>query len=196
VFCAEFRPAPDRVIPGSVTLENRCLDVFPGWLRTLGDDARALAAVLEHPATSEATQRRTAGMLTYLFKSLDLIPDGLQDLGFVDDAFIFRVGAHGLSPSDHAADASGTLTRLAGDADLIHEFLGDLDDRLVRYVVGLESSSARGRSVSEVVSDEGKRAELAREVRQWADGYEAPSFARDEKNLVKLRSFLSAKLPV
>ena len=36
---------------------------------------------------------------------------------------------------------------------------------------------------------------LGSEVRQWADSYEAPSFARDEKNLVKLRSFLSAKLP-
>ena len=70
-----------------------------------------------------------------------------------------------------------------------------IGDRLERYVVGLESSSARGRSVSEVLEDEGKLAELAREVRQWADSYEAPSFSRDEKNLVKLRSFLSAKLP-
>jgi hypothetical protein len=178
-----------------VTLENRCLDVFPGWLRTLGDDARALAVVLESPEASETTRRRVAGVLTYLFKSLDLIPDGLQDLGFVDDAFVFRVGAGGLEPSDLGADASGTLSRLAGDAALIQEFLGDLTARLERYVVGLESASARGRSVSDVVADEGKRAELAREVRQWAESYEAPSFSRDEKNLVKLRSFLSAKLP-
>ncbi len=178
-----------------MTLENRCLDAFPNWLRSLGDDARALSAVLENPAASDSARRRIAGALTYLFKSLDLIPDGLQDLGFVDDAFIFRVGASGLSASDHAADPSGTLARLAAEAGLIREFLGDLGDRLERYVVGLESSSARGRSVSEVVGDESKRAELAREVRQWADGYEAPSFSRDEKNLVKLRSFLSAKLP-
>jgi len=178
-----------------VTLENRCLDVFPAWLRSLGDDARALSAVLENPSLSEAARRRVAGVLTYLFKSLDLVPDGLQDLGFVDDAFIFRVGAARLSASDHAADPSGTLARLGADAGLIGEFLGDLNERLQRYVVGLESSSARGRSVSDVVGDESKRAELAREVRQWADSYEAPSFARDEKNLVKLRSFLSAKLP-
>jgi uncharacterized membrane protein YkvA (DUF1232 family) len=178
-----------------VTLENRCLDAFPDWLRSLGDDARALSAVLEDPSASEATVRRVAAVLTYLFKSLDLIPDGLQDLGFVDDAFIFRVGASGLPASDHEADASGTLSRLAGDAALIQDFLGDLSPRLELYVVGLESSSARGRSVSEVVGDEAKRAELVREVRQWAEGYAAPSFSRDEKNLVKLRSFLSAKLP-
>jgi len=178
-----------------VTLENRCLDVFPGWLRTLADDSRALAAVLESPDASEPTVRRVAGVLTYLFKSLDLIPDGLQDLGFVDDAFVFRVGARGLAADELGADASGTLSRLAADAELIEEFLGDLNGRLERYVVGLESSSARGRSVSDVAADESKRAELVREVRQWADGYEAPSFSRDEKNLIKLRSFLSAKLP-
>lgn len=151
--------------------------------------------VLEAPTTSEPARRRTAGVLTYLFKSLDLIPDGLQDLGFVDDAFVFRIAAGGLEPAELSADESGTLSRLAGDAGLIREFLGDLSQRLERYVVGLEKSSARGRSVDEVVADEAKRAELAREVRQWADGYEPPSFSRDEKNLVKLRSFLAAKLP-
>jgi uncharacterized membrane protein YkvA (DUF1232 family) len=178
-----------------VTLENRCLDAFPGWLRTLGDDARALASVLENPSTSDAARRRVAGTLTYLFKSLDLIPDGLQDLGFVDDAFVFRVAAAGVEPSELGADQSGTLARLAADALLIREYLSDLADRLERYVGNLENTSARGRSVTEVVGDESKRAELAREVRQWADGYEAPNFTRDEKNLVKLRSFLSAKLP-
>jgi uncharacterized membrane protein YkvA (DUF1232 family) len=178
-----------------VTLENRCLDVFPGWLRTLGDDARALSAVLENPQTSDATRRRTAGMLTYLFKSLDLIPDGLQDLGFVDDAFVFRVGAGGLAETELSADSSGTLGRLAGDAALVREFLVEHHERLDRYVASLEAASAPGRSVSEVVSDEAKRSELAREVRQWADGYETPNFVRDEKNLIKLRSFLAAKLP-
>ena len=33
------------------------------------------------------------------------------------------------------------------------------------------------------------------ELRGWAASYEAPSFVRDEKNLVKLQSFLGAKLP-
>jgi hypothetical protein len=33
-----------------------------------------------------------------------------------------------------------------------------------------------------------------RDARQWADGYEPPAFARDEKNLVKLKSFMSARL--
>jgi hypothetical protein len=38
-------------------------------------------------------------------------------------------------------------------------------------------------------------ADFVREVKQWADGYAVPSFSRDERNLVKLKSFLLAKLP-
>ena len=178
-----------------MTLENRCLDVFPGWLRTLGDDARLLAAVLENPACSEASRRRSAAALTYLFKSLDLVPDGLEDLGFIDDAFVFRVSLTDVSEEDVAADSTGTLGRLKQDAELIREFLGELYERLERYVTTLQSGSARGRSVDEVLADESKREELTREARQWADGYQAPTLTRDEKNLIKLRSFLAAKLP-
>ncbi|HEV8244302.1 MAG TPA: YkvA family protein [Polyangiaceae bacterium] len=176
------------------TLETRCLEAFPAWLRTLGEDAKLLATVLESSASGEHVRRRSAAALTYLFKSLDLIPDGLEDLGFVDDAFVFRVAAGSVEPGDAAADASGTVTRLAGEAGLIREFLGEVYERLATYVASLEKSSARGRSVDEVIADPAKCAELVREVRQWAEGYEIPSFTRDEKNLVKLRSFLAAKL--
>ena len=33
-------------------------------------------------------------------------------------------------------------------------------------------------------------------LRGWAASYEPPTFARDEKNIVKLQSFLGAKLPM
>src|SRR6478752_2048312 len=100
------------------TLEARCLDAFPNWLRSLADDARALAAVLESEGNPVA-QLRSASALNYLFKSLDLIPDGLEDLGFIDDAFVLRAAADAVraeAESELAADATGTLARLAGAA--------------------------------------------------------------------------------
>jgi uncharacterized membrane protein YkvA (DUF1232 family) len=180
---------------GTMTLESRCLDAFPGWLKTLGSDAKSLASVIEDSSLPETARLRIAGALTYLFKSLDLIPDGLEDLGFVDDAFVFRVAAGTLDGGAVSADSSGALGRLAADAALIQEFLGDAYPRLVRYVEGLESVTARGRSASDVVGNADRRGEFLSEVRQWSEGYEAPSFTRDEKNLVKLRSFLARKLP-
>ncbi|HEY3256983.1 MAG TPA: YkvA family protein [Polyangiaceae bacterium] len=179
------------------TLEARCLDAFPDWLRSLADDARALASVLEAEGASVA-QRRSAAALNYLFKSLDLIPDGLEDLGFIDDAFVVRAAAAAIkleAEAELSADPTGTLARLSSEAELVQEFLGSEYGRLTKYVAGLEQSSARGRSVATIMTDESARTDFVREVRQWAEGYVVPAFTRDQRNLVKLRSFLLAKLP-
>jgi uncharacterized membrane protein YkvA (DUF1232 family) len=180
------------------TLDSRCLDAFPNWLRGLADDARALAGLLEHAELSEPARRRAAAALNYLFKSLDLIPDGLEDLGFIDDAFVIRTALAKAAADDEEitkVDGSGTIERLSKDAELIQEFLGGDYDRLAAYVSELDKSSARGRSVDDILQNAGIRGDFVREVRQWADGYAAPSFARDARNLVKLKSFLSKKLP-
>jgi uncharacterized membrane protein YkvA (DUF1232 family) len=174
------------------TLENRCLDTFPNWLRALPGDATKLAALLAEPESTAAPV--AAAALNYLFKSLDLIPDGLEDLGFIDDAFVLRVAAAGLDAEGRASDASGTLERLSGDATLIEEFLGDTYPKLKTYVEGLGAARARGRSVQDIVGDETVRGEFLREVAQWAASYQAPAFHRDPKNLVKLGAFLAAKL--
>ena len=172
--------------------ESRFLEAFPGWLKQLGDDARALVALVDNQELPEPTRRRVTGALNYLFKSLDLIPDGIEDLGYIDDAFVFRVLA---SEADAAGDSTGTLTRLAGEAELVREFLGDDYARLETYAAGLDHTAARGRSVDEILGDDAMRAEFVREVKVWADGYAAPGFAREPKTQVKLRSFLTAKLP-
>ena len=72
---------------------NRCLDTFPEWLRTLATDASDLAQILSASNSPETVKRYVAGGLNYLFKSLDLIPDGIEDLGFLDDCFVIRVAS-------------------------------------------------------------------------------------------------------
>jgi uncharacterized membrane protein YkvA (DUF1232 family) len=176
------------------SLDSRCLEAFPLWLKSLRPDALKLAAIVEKRELPELLRRGPATALNYLFKSLDLIPDGLEDLGFVDDAFVFRVAARSVPAADAALDASGTVARLAAEAALVEEFLGDVYPRLSAYVNGIGDASVRGRSVGAIVSDETHATELVRDVRQWAEGYQAPAFHRDDKNLVKLRSFLAAKL--
>ncbi len=179
-------------------LDTRCLDAFPEWLRTLAEDARALAGLVDNAELPEPARRQCVVALNYLFKSLDLIPDGIEDLGFIDDAFVFRVAAAGAidgSAEAGTADGTGTLARLADQTGLIREFLGDDYGRLAAYIRGLESMTVRGRSVDDVLGDGEVRAAMMSEVRGWAEAYVAPGFSRDEKNLVKLRSFLGAKLP-
>jgi len=175
-------------------VETRCLEAFPAWLKSLATDAQQLAALVENGDAPPAARQRAASALNYLFKSLDLIPDGLEDIGFIDDAFVFRVAASKVSSDDAGADASGTLVRLGADAKLVEEFLGDIYPRLAAYVGELCNAKVRGRDVDNVLGDPTVLADFAREVRQWANGYQPPAFHRDDKNLVKLRSFLNAKL--
>jgi uncharacterized membrane protein YkvA (DUF1232 family) len=171
-------------------LDSSCLEQFPAWLRTLSQDARALCRLLEGDS-AEPLRASAANALNYLFKSIDLIPDGLEDLGYLDDAFVFRVA---LAASAGAAPAGADVSRLLADAGLIREFLGDEYARLESYVARLAERPVRGRSVADLLSDETKSAELVRDVEAWASSFEPPAFLRDEKSLVKLRSFLAARL--
>jgi uncharacterized membrane protein YkvA (DUF1232 family) len=173
-------------------VEQKCLETFPEWLRSLGTDAGDLAEVVGNPELPEAERRYAAAALNYLFKSLDLIPDGIEDLGYLDDAFVLRVSCAIAADGDTKAPVT---ERLAREAGLIQRLLGEDFPRLRAYVERLKGGAARGRSVEEIVNDEGVRRDFLNEVTGWATSYEPPTFARDEKNLVKLKSFLSAKLP-
>lgn len=181
-----------------MTDTTKYLETFPSWLGTLGQDAERLAGVLTTEQIPAGSREAVAGGLNYLFKSLDLIPDGIADIGFLDDAFVLRVTAdlavrdslEGLDDSTHDA-----VHRLAGDCETIRDFLAGDYERLETYVRALRTGSARGRTVSEIVQEDGVRSEFVSEVKGFSDSYEAPTFSREERNLVKLKAFFDAKLP-
>lgn len=175
-------------------LNTRCLEAFPEWLKSLPSDATDLVAVLEDEGVGEGVRKHAASALNYLFKSLDLIPDGIEDLGFLDDAFVLRVASK-LALAKASGSAPTAVARLAPDSALIAELLGDAYPRLERYVEGLLHAAARGRTTDELVESADARNAFISELRSWSASYQAPTFSRDEKNLVKLTSFLSAKLP-
>lgn len=167
--------------------DAKYLETFSAWLRSLGEDAAALGEVVGGSGADDVRRQAAAG-LNYLFKSLDLIPDGIDDLGFLDDAFVLRVAA------SLAAAKDGAVARLAGDAATIEEFLGADYGKLVAYVTGLQKGAARGRTVGDIMTDDGARRQFVQEVAQWARDYQAPTFTRDAKTLIKLKAFLRAKL--
>lgn len=176
----------------------RCLDTFPQWLRTLGSDAEALVGLVANTTVPEPTRRAVAGGLNYLFKSLDLIPDGIDDIGYLDDAFVLRVAVALSSDQDASklsAEQKAVVERLGKDADLVKEFLGDNYGRLEAYVGGLRRGAARGRSVDDIVGEGSVLADFHNDVKSFARGYQPPSFAREEKNLIKMKAFFDAKLP-
>src|SRR4051812_18089736 len=132
--------------------EVKFLDAFGGWLRSLGVDAQRLADALANPDVPASARQAAAGGLNYLFKSLDLIPDGIDDIGYLDDAFVLRVAA-AQAVKAGAGDQAG-LQPLAEDEQLVRAFLGDAYARLDKYVTALRTGAARGRTVPEIVGSE------------------------------------------
>ena len=176
--------------------DPRFLELFPSWLGALGTDAAALGAVVSSDGP-EPVRRYVIAGLNYLFKSLNLIPDGIDDLGFLDDAFVLRVAA-ALAIAEHPQPletGSEVLARLALDARAVKDFLGDDYARLEFYVKNLRKGAARGRTVDDIMTDAGIRGGFVGEVQGWSQAFQAPSFTRDPKTLIKLKAFLSAKLP-
>jgi uncharacterized membrane protein YkvA (DUF1232 family) len=172
----------------SDTDSTKYLDLFPGWLRELGRDAEALAALLEESAMPGPAREAIAGGINYLFKSLDLIPDGIDDIGYLDDAFVLRVAAE-LAMREDTGDADAeklrAIGRLANDCELLRDYLDKDYARLESYVTGLKKGSARGRTVDDILANESIRAEFLSDVRGFSKSYESPSFSREEKNLIK-----------
>ena len=154
-------------------VDERFLEIFPSWLRSLGEDANALGAYVG-PESPEAVRRYVTAGLNYIFKSLDLIPDGIDDLGFLDDAFVVRVAAS-LAAAETPSAKDGALGRLSDDARAVKDFLGDDYARLETYVRGLRKGAARGRTVDDIMGDEGVRASFLGEVKSWAAAYQVPS---------------------
>jgi len=181
----------------SETTDPKFLDTFPAWLRSLGDDAEALGGLLAGEGLVGGAREAVVGGLTYLFKSLDLIPDGIDDIGYLDDAFVLRIAADLAIAEDGGDDpeVSKVLGALANDCELLREFLGDDYGRLESYVKGLRRGSARGRSVADVLGEPSVRAAFLGDVTGFAKNYVSPSFTREEKTLIKLRAFFDAKLP-
>lgn len=175
-------------------IDPRYLELFPQWLRSLGEDAALVGDALAASSGDDDAVRSLVAGLNYIFKSLDLIPDGIDDLGFLDDAFVLRV-ACALAVAARPEAKQGVVQRLADDASAVRDFLGDDYARLETYARGLRKGAARGRTVEDIVTEPGTRQQFLQEVKAWATGYQVPSFTRDPKTLVKLKAFLNAKLP-
>lgn len=185
------------------------LDAFASWLKDLGHDVAQLAEAVDAEASRPPSSTQTplaighakdaalemlVGALNYLFKSVELIQDGIEDLGYLDDCFVLRVCA--ASAVSGVTVRTELLERLSAEADVIRDFLGDEDyARLRRYVEGTRKLEVRGRAPADVVAHEDVRGSLVAEALAWAKHYQAPSLSRDPSTLVRLRSFLAAKLP-
>jgi len=180
--------------------DTECLEAFSRWLGGMPAEVGALCDVLERPAElasemPDACRVASAESLAHLVRSLDLIPDGVEALGYLENLFAFRAimrGAVGTSPE--AAGADPTFARLASEADLVASFLGDDFARLLEASARAQERTRPGQSSRDLLDDAELRSAALMQVRAWAATYSAPELALTEAELIKLRSFMRVRL--
>jgi len=172
---------------------REALNTLPEWLRSLADDLTGAAALLKDTELPDDLRLWVAGAVGYVFKSVDLIPDGIDDLGYLDDTFVLRVAA-ARALEDHST-APDPLPQLAAGTALIRALLGNDYARLEDFVSGLRISVVRGKSPADIVQEVTVAEQVCEDVAAFGRSYVVPPFAQDERTIIKLKSFLSAKLP-
>lgn len=169
------------------------------WVASIPKDLEVFLSLLERKELPVEIKRQAAGAINYLFKSVDLIPDGLDDLGYIDDAFTLRLSAARMDAGEirKADDAlAGAVERLALETAGIRALLGDdLFGRFSRYVAKLADGCARGRSAAEIVASDVKLSSVFIEVKDFVKEFNPPPVTLDERLVTKLRSFLDTRLP-
>ncbi len=171
------------------------LQTFNQWIDTLPEDARALQQAAFAKGVPRPAQRLLIGSLDYLPRRFDLIPDHIAEIGTLDDAFVLRVGAmlaamDGLG--DLGVDHELKVRRLAEQADVLKEFLGDAYPLLVAYVARLPDVHVRNRDADRVLDEEEIRDLFLRELRDDLAGHQGGTL-KSEAALDQARLFIKDK---
>jgi hypothetical protein len=167
---------------------------FTAWLGGLGSEARQLGSLLVQDTAPEPVRRFAAETLNQLLHAVDLVPEGVEALGYLEALFAFRVLAREACAASWQ-DPSGTLSRLAAEAELVEAFLGVEDyARLSAIVLAQRERRSRGRSPAELLEASEARNATAQETQSWAERYRPASFGSGSHDLVRLLSFLRTRV--
>jgi hypothetical protein len=171
---------------------------FVAWLAGLGGEARELSALLQREDTPASLRRFSAETLNQLLYAVDLMPEGIEGLGYLEALFGFRLLARELSeaePDSVSADPHGTVRRLSTEARLVRAFLGEEDEaRLLTLTRAQNEKRARGRSVTELLEVPEARSAAIEELQSWAEQYRPSPFGTGSHDLVRLLSFLRTRV--
>jgi hypothetical protein len=182
-----------RVAPSDTT----CLETFSRWLSDMPGEVTSLCDVLERPFESpselEPSRRASAESLAHLIRSIELIPDGVEALGYLENLFAFRAIMRDAAVGpDSLTDE--TSRRLAAEAELVAEFLGDDFGRLREATERAREQTRDGQRASDLLEDAERRRAAVAQLREWARAYRAPELAPTEAEALKVRSFLRVRL--
>ena len=89
-------------------------DTLKRWARRAQAEVRVLRAIAAHPRTPRAVKWLAAGLVAYALSPIDLIPDFIPVLGYLDELVILPLGLYmlyRLTPRDVIAECRTQATQ-------------------------------------------------------------------------------------
>jgi hypothetical protein len=177
--------------------DAEALHDFSRWLSAFAADVRALSKLVVDPAQPHEVRAYATGALGVVLHASDVVCDGVEDLAWIDVALLLRVAARRVPLAEPAPEAGGevsVIARLAAEAEAAARFLGDRGPAYEREVEGRLAKAVRGRSVEGTLAEPELGAALAVDIATWAADFTPPALTQDQYQLVKLRTFLRARI--
>ena len=169
------------------------------WMDSFAADVAAACALTANEKVARDARLAGAAALNYLVTRLDLIPDWEESCGILDDAMVLRLAMSEVAEKDLdalPADVQRSVHRLANEAEVVRELLGDeLHAKLRKYVQGLHGTVVRGRHPSTVVDDEKQREQLFDEIKDDLKRNSGTRMSDADHVLRIIKNYLSQKLP-
>lgn len=188
---------PTAVARSTALTDPKFSALFSGWLRGLGEDVLSLANLLGTPEAPVPFRLAAAQGLQGWLRLVELVPEGIEALGYLEGAFALRVIAERAlagdpDPIEGAPD--GRVPRLAADAALVAEFLGDDLSRFRELWLSPAATTRSGRAASDLLEDDALRHDVQRQARESVEQYHAPELGEGREELVKVEAFFRTRL--
>ena len=163
------------------------------WTSSLANDTSPLIAAMTAAETPREARRLLVGALSFFIRKVDIVPDYVEGIGLVDDAFVLRVASalaeqSGLGELD--VEVAAAIEALAESTAPIKEFLWDLYPQFEDFVRALPDQTVRGRTADNVLDDPAAREDFLREVNDELRLLEVKPFLDSDRVLTDLKAFI------
>jgi len=144
------------------------------WIASLPSDIKVLVVMIGDDKLDMRARSLAVGTLLYLIASIDLIPDNIPVLGYVDDVLVLHIALGVILQIDperaehYRKKYPEVIGRIDEQTQLLTDALGALYSWLKAFVESLAQRHYKGRRPEEVVRSASAREEIFDEAMVFA----------------------------
>ena len=158
-------------------------DLLTNWLISLPTDVKILIEMIGDDALEMKARTLAVGTVVYILTPIDLIPDKLAVLGYIDDVIILRIVLAVITEIDpdrakyYRVKYPATFESLEQQIQILKETLGALYSWLRTLIDRLPKRRYQGKPAEEIVNSEETQEEMFDETMEYVANIDTNSKA-------------------